>query len=308
MESEPEEMMRPPEPTRTSEISPVEAVSPKRTRIEALVHLLGDDDVKIRSSAWEHLEQIGVSVVPGVSRAAAEAADSRVRGQADRFLVEWRRREVFREWVDFVGADDVDLEQGALLIARSEYPDIETRAVSDVLDEFAEVLRRRLATVRTVDAAVGRLVDLLQGELGFRGNVEDYYDVDNSYLHRVVERRLGIPVTLSVVHLLVARRLSIPLEPVGLPLHFLLKFDTSVGLRRVERFLDPFHRGELLSSRDCERFLRENGVRFRDMHLRSIPDRAVLSRMLGNLLKVYHGKQDQRRLSRVSAMLTLLEG
>jgi regulator of sirC expression with transglutaminase-like and TPR domain len=299
--------MDPPRPITSTKTQPLEAESLERTRTEALVHLLGDDDAKIRSTVWDHLEQIGAAVVPVVSRAVVESADPLVRAQAEKFLLEWRRREVFHEWVVFCKATDVDLEAGALLIARTEYPEIDTGSVGDTLDEYAGVLRRRVATARSTDSAVKALVDLLHGELGFRGNVEDYYDADNSYLNRVIERRIGIPITLSAVHLLVARRLSIPLEPVGLSFHFLLKFETSAGRGRSERFVDPFHGGDLLSSRECAKFLRANGVSFREMQLKSISDRAMLSRMLGNLLQIYHRKADQRRLNRITAMLKLLE-
>jgi len=302
-----------------------------RSRAEALVHLLGDDDAGIRATAWEHLERLGVSALDAVEVASRSSEDARVRVQSSEFLLEWRRRGVFAEWVEFCRGGDFDIESGAFLIARTEYPDADVGAARAQLDEYAAVLRRRLVTVRSAEGAVDALVELVHQELGFRGNVKDYYDADNSYFHRVIERRVGIPISLSILYLAIARRVSIPLEPVGLPLHFLLKIAVpsraaaagrptsgrptsgrptsgrpASGRRQTELFVDPFHRGERLTSRECARFLHEHGVTFRDGFLDAISDRVVLYRMLGNLLKIYHGRRDERRSSRVTALLDLL--
>ena len=292
-----------------------------------MIHLLGDEDPKIRSSVWSQLEPLlddqmvgGEPILDELSEAERSSPDPRVRKQAGKFLLENRRREVFQEWVSFCresrGSDggDLDLETGAFLIGRSEYPDADIEGARETLDNFAKVLRGRITTARSTESAVVALADMLAKEIGFRGNVEDYYDAENSYLHRVIDRRLGIPITLATVYLCVARRLGLSLEPVNLPMHFLLKFETVSGTRRsgsgrgkAERFVDAFHGGEILSSRDCAAFLKENGVTCRAEHLRSVPDRQVLARILGNLLKIYQGQDDSRRMNRVTAMLRLLE-
>jgi regulator of sirC expression with transglutaminase-like and TPR domain len=279
-----------------------------RSRTEALIHLLGDEDAGIRSAAWDHLERLGEPVVPAIAAAADASSDPRVRRQARQFLRERRRREALRAWVEIAKRPELDLEEGAFLIARSEYPEADVEASRAVLDEYAGVLKRRIATARSTEGVVDALVGLLTGDLGFRGNEVDFFDPDNSYLHRVIDRKLGIPISLAAVYLCVARRLAIPLEPVGLPLHFLLKFRSRGHGRETDHFIDPFHGGERLSSADCARFLRENGVQFHEGHLRAVSDREMLARMLANLLKIYHAKGDRRRLERVSAMIKLVEG
>jgi len=272
------------------------------SRIDALVRLLGDDDPKIFSVAWDQLEKIGEPALAVLEQAKCEAEDKRVRIQSGRFLKEWSRREVLRRWVAFCRRGEIELERGALLLAESEYPEVDMLAYRRALDGYALVLRNRLATARTTDEAVKRISTLLFGEVGLRGNATEYYNPENSYLNRVLDLKRGIPISLATVFLLTARRLSIPVEGVGMPQHFLLKYRGSTQ----EVFVDVFHGGKLLTVRDCARLLSDAQVVFHHDYLRTVSDREILIRMLGNLLRVYHSVEDQRRYDRVSAMLKLL--
>jgi regulator of sirC expression with transglutaminase-like and TPR domain len=189
-----------------------------------------------------------------------------------------------------------------LLIARSEYPDFDASVFGRVLDEYAAVLAPRLLGVSSVDESVRRVSAFLFGDVGFRGNAKEYYDPENSYLNRVLERRLGIPITLATVFLLVARRLGLPVHGVGLPQHFILKFRGKDG----EVFMDPFGGGKFLGVKDCARYLSEKHVPFLDAYLRAVTDGEILTRMLGNLLRIYIAQDDQSRCDRVSGMLKAL--
>ena len=273
-----------------------------QSRIDALVRLLGDDDPKILSVAWDHLERIGEPVLAVLEKARQEAPDVRVRVQSGRFLKEWSRREVLRSWVDFCRRREVELEEGSLLIARSEYPDVDVDAYRRVLDGYAQVLRQRLERARTTEEAVKKIAHLLFNEVGLKGNAVEYYNPDNSYLNRVLDLKRGIPISLGVVFLLTARRLSVPVEGVNMPRHFLLKCRAPSH----EVFVDCFHGGRLLDAHDCARLLADAQIAFLPDHLRAVSDREILSRMLGNLLRIYHSVEDQRRAGRVAAMLKLV--
>lgn len=272
------------------------------SRIQALVSLLGDEDEKILAVAWRELENIGSPALPFLREASRDSGDERVRVQSQRFLVEWDRREVFREWVRFCRGSEPDLEEGGFLIARSEEPYCDVPRYAGCLDEYADVLRRRLAMVTSVDQAVKRIGRFLFDELGFRGNSSDYYRADNSYLHRVLDLKTGIPISLATLFLLVSRRLSIPVEGLSTPRHFLLRYRGAGG----ELFIDAFHGGRVLNLRECTRFLAMMGVQLKEEHLRPVSDKDILVRMLNNLFRVYWNEGDRRRSNRVAAMLKLL--
>jgi regulator of sirC expression with transglutaminase-like and TPR domain len=272
------------------------------SRVKALVRLLGDEDPKICSVAWQHLERMGVPVLPYVRKALQDAPDARVQVQCQRFLTEWTRREALRRWATFSKGGPLQLEDGVFLLAATEYPEVDMIPFRRRLDDFASTLRGRIATVRSTDEAVARIADFLFGEVGFRGNSEDYYSSENSYLNRVLDRRLGIPISLSALFLLVARRLSVPMHGVGLPRHFVLKFRGRSG----EVFVDPFHGGRFLSTRDCLRFLSKAQIPYLADCLRAVTDAEIITRMLGNLLRIYLNAGDQRRYDRISLMLKVM--
>ena len=169
----------------------------------------------------------------------------------------------------------IDLAEAALLIGAAGDPGIEPSRWLAELDGYAARL-----------ADLGALRHRLFVELGFRGDARNYYDAENSFLHRVIARRLGIPITLSVLTIEVGRRAGIALDPVGMPGHFL------VGIPGQDAWLDAFAGGELLDLAGCEaRFRASTGtgpeVAFGPHLLRVVGPFSVLSRMLANLGVVY---------------------
>ena len=138
---------------------------------------------------------------------------------------------------------------------------------------------------------IGQINWVMYVEEGFRGNTEDYFDPANSYLNEVVERKLGLPISLSVLYRDVARRVGLPLSCVNLPMHFALR----VAGREDPLFVDPFHEGRLLDLAECERFL--GGLAGRNIRLSpeecaSCDASVTVARMLRNLKAVYLDRKD----------------
>lgn len=188
----------------------------------------------------------------------------------------------------------VDLGEAALLIAEDAYPGLHVPGYLRRLDEIAEPLQGHVGKDSSLAELVPALNGHLFGELGFRGNAEDYYDPRNSYLNEVLDRRLGIPITLSVVYIEVARRIGLTVVGVGLPGHFIVEArrDTSSVL------LDPFHGGATLTQEDCERLVQEvygDSIPFSEEQLAPVRKRQILTRMLNNLKKSYLAEDDPDR-------------
>src|SRR5262245_26417260 len=139
----------------------------------------------------------------------------------------------------------VDLGQAALLIAQEDYPGLEVRPYIAKLDALAASAAAVTQGLAPEEATIA-LVEHLFNKEGFRGNEDNYYDPRNSYLNEVLDRRLGIPITLALVAMEVARRLRLPLVGVGLPGHFVLRYSS-----RGELIFDPFRGGRRLTLEDC---------------------------------------------------------
>ena len=145
--------------------------------------------------------------------------------------------------------EKIDLIRGALVIARAEYPHLEIEEYAGRIETMA---RRVAALAGNLDpqATLAALNNVVFEQAKLRGNREDYYDPRNSFLNDVLDRGLGIPITLSIVYMEVARRVGFPLSGVGMPGHFLLKHYRENG---QEILIDCFNRGEVLLSRqDCQ--------------------------------------------------------
>jgi regulator of sirC expression with transglutaminase-like and TPR domain len=199
----------------------------------------------------------------------------------------------------------IDLGEAALVIAAEEQPGLDPHPWLDRLDQLGERLRPRLRRVRNDIDRLACLVDFLFGEEGLRGNAEDYYDPRNSYLNEVLDRRLGIPITLAVICMEVGKRADIPLEGVGFPGHFLLRLSDQPHV-----MIDPFESGRFITQRDCEELLARltNGdMRFDTRLLRTAGPRQIIHRMLNNLRGVYLNRGDVQRVFGVLDRMLLLD-
>ena len=191
---------------------------------------------------------------------------------------------------------DADLAEAALTLATLEYPALEIARYLGILDGSADSAARSLAGRDDPEEAVCALSAYLAGECGYIGNSAEYYDPRNSFLNDVITRRTGIPITLSIVYLAVARRLGLPLFGVGLPGHFIVKFDDGKNIL----LLDPFNAGKLLDRSGCEDLARSaagRDIRLSDEHLSAATNHSIIVRMLYNLRGIYsHSLQHRKGL------------
>ena len=189
------------------------------------------------------------------------------------------------------------LDEAALLIAAHARPGLDVAHYLARLDDLAAGVG---------EPVLAEVTHQLFGVEGFRVNDEDYYDPRNSYLDEVLDRRLGIPITLSVVLIEVARRLGIGLAGVSLPGHFLVRL-----LGEPPVFLDAFGGGLLLGEAECEeRFRLQQGpaAPFDPRYLEPVPTVDVIARMLNNLRSVHLERQDSAALDWVLQLRGLLPG
>jgi len=189
--------------------------------------------------------------------------------------------------------DELDLLTGALLVARDAYPELDVSAHVACIDVLARELGESRPWRLPLGAQAAALVDHLYRRHGFRGNESEYQDPKNSYLNVVLERHVGIPVSLAVVYIEVARRCGLRADGVGFPGHFLMCIGEGPGAAIV----DPF-RGALPDRRALEKLLARSGQarRLEEDMLARTPTRHIVARMLMNLRGIYAAHGDYPRL------------
>ena len=208
-----------------------------------------------------------------------------------------------RRFAALIARPTVPLAEAALVIAEEEYPDLDPARYLHQIDALGQEVERGLSR-RDPASILRQIRKVLFEEAGFRGNAEAYYDPRNSFLNEVLERRLGIPITLSILYIEVAARVGLTLYGVGFPGHFLVKHVS--GTR--ETFIDPFHGGEILSADECVERMREMapGRVVEPRHLQPVAARQILGRVLHNLKKIYVETGDDVRALWVTDRLVML--
>ncbi|MBS0307766.1 MAG: tetratricopeptide repeat protein [Proteobacteria bacterium] len=201
--------------------------------------------------------------------------------------------------------DDLPLFEAALAIAQDADPEPDLIATQAMIDSFADQLNRRLTQDAAIIQKLRMLNHLFYEELGFAGNVNDYYDPDNSYLHRVLETRRGIPISLAVIYMELASQIGLEIKGVSFPGHFLMRLSLPAG----EIVLDPFN-GASLSREELEERLapyveQQPKLQLVDC-LQAAHPRAILTRMLHNLKVLFFERADWNQLLAVQQRLVIL--
>jgi regulator of sirC expression with transglutaminase-like and TPR domain len=269
----------------------------------ALLKLLSDDDPsvwhavrgKILSTghhAEKWLRPHTLSEDPVTRRRVQEILDHLARQAADdRFLAFCLKQ-----------GEDFDQEHAVWLLALTRYPEINVAAYQALLDSYAGDLRERIGGQPPSRETLLILNHYLFDELGFQGNESHYYDPDNSYLNRVIDRRTGNPISLCMVYLFVARRLQLPIAGVAMPGHFICRFQTSTEAA----YIDTFNRGRLLSKADCVRYLQQSSYGTHEGVLSPASSRRALLRICSNLHQIYLQLKLKEEIARLQRYVVAL--
>ncbi|NJP08877.1 MAG: tetratricopeptide repeat protein [Leptolyngbyaceae cyanobacterium RU_5_1] len=201
--------------------------------------------------------------------------------------------------------EQVSLERAALYIALEEYPDLDVEEHLNALDTIALDVQDRLPAESYPLKILRKINQYLYEDLGFVGNTAEYYDPRNSFLNDVIERRTGIPISLSLVYLAIAQRIDFPMVGIGMPGHFLIRPVVS----EMEVFIDVFHQGEILFAQDCQERMAQiyqQPVELRPEFLEAVTPRQFLMRMLTNLKVIYIDRSNfQKALAATERILLL---
>jgi len=275
---------------------------PSANDIDIIIGLLEDPDPDIVDKMRRKLYELGHDTVSQILEAVSDGRPAhREASRVLRWLKAPRPEAALQSLLDS-DAEDIDLEAGLFAVAKSVYPEIEKHSISDSLDRLASGIEAGInpsyhpvRNVRTLNA-------YLFDELTFRGK-QDYDkdpDPDLSFINRVLERRTGIPISLSCVYLLVGWRLDLPLVGVDMPMHFILRYEGENPF-----YIDPFHQGRILTANECGDLI---GKPIDDETLAIASNLRILIRTTGNLFMTYTALGDELRAESMKSYIDLLQG
>jgi regulator of sirC expression with transglutaminase-like and TPR domain len=269
----------------------------------ALLSLLADEDPVIYRTVREKLLSCGPPAAEWL-RPHTMSSDPALRRRARQIVLHFDRQAADDHFLAFClrHGEEFDLEQGAWLFAQTQYPLINVEAYQALLDGYANELRDRLRFTADPHDVLTIINQYLFSELAYAGNEEDYYDPANSYLNRVMDRRTGNPINLCLLYILLARRLRLPVAGIGLPGHFICRYQST----SAEIYLDPFNRGKALTKADCVRYLLNANCSLRDDYLAPATPRRLLLRICSNLHQVYQRLEQAVEAMRLQRYLVAL--
>ena len=197
------------------------------------------------------------------------------------------------------------LLEGALAIAWEEYPRMDLGYYREIFDRMVDDLQPRIAKMHYPLKVVQEINQYLFAEQGFRGNDGDYYDPRNSFITDVLERRLGIPMSLSLVYMVICDRLGFPMDGISFPAHFIIR----PRHPDLEIFIDPYNKGEILFPEDCAAKLTQlygYEIPLQPEYLEPVSIRRILDRLLTNLKLIYlRRREPDKALAAIERSLML---
>jgi regulator of sirC expression with transglutaminase-like and TPR domain len=281
----------------------IEAEELSESRKAALVNLLADEDPAIYQNIRQKILSFGPSAAEWL-RPHTLSREPTLRRRTQELVLKFDRQTADNSFLAFClnQGQELDLEQGAWLLAQTQYPDINVEGYRALFDSYTTDLGEQVAQAADAESALTCVNKYLFDSLGFFGNEQNYYDPDNSYLNRVIDRRTGNPINLCLVYMLMARRLKLPVTGIGLPGHFICRFQSSAQ----EIYIDAFNHGKLLSKADCVQYLLQGNYSVRDDYLAPVTPRRMLLRVCGNLHQIYLHLNNTESATRIQRYLVAL--
>ncbi|PTM16712.1 MAG: hypothetical protein DA446_01490 [Bacteroidetes bacterium] len=281
-------------------------MSVNESEVRSLVYLLEDPDPSVQDGIKSRFLELGEQIIPMLDRFKNETNAEHERTSIREVMYELTLHSVLEDFTDLIQrgvTSREELEDALLLISRLEEPTLRTGEYKRKLDQFAREIGPEISYNPSLEEKMKILLRYVFKELRFRGDAKNYHNSDNAYLHRVIDRRKGLPIMLSMVVIFLARRLHLPFYGVNMPIHFMLMYQRPGG----NILIDPFDAGRIVSTDQCYYFLKRNSIDPRPEHLIRATELQILARCIRNLMHSYAKKDQMERAQDLQIMLDLTE-
>jgi regulator of sirC expression with transglutaminase-like and TPR domain len=267
---------------------------------EAIIRLLRDSDPETVNLTKQQLVLGGAGAITDL-RDLLTADDPQVTVHVREILTELETQHAKEAFEEICGtiSNLVDLEQACWYLAQIFQPGIDIEAYQKTVEAWSRALGDRLLRCDSDSSRATAMAQFFGKELGLRGNEDDYYNARNSLLPCVMDSRLGIPISLSLLYMIVGRRAALQVEGINLPGHFVVRHGSVM--------LDPFHEGRILTASDCVQILSGQNRTLHQDHLQTAHPKLILIRMLANLLYIYQHEQNGPLHKMITQWIHLLD-
>ena len=284
----------------------VRFVMTNKAEIESLIYLLDDPDPEVQNGVQNRFQELGEHAVPLLDQYKSESVKDSERQNINEIIHNITYGSLLE---DFTGVIDSgvsgrrSLEEALFILARFGNPTLRAAEYRDKLDDLARQIGSDIAYTPSLNEKMRILLHFVFRELRFRGDSKNYHDPENAFLDRVIDRRKGLPIMLSVVVMSIARRLNLPFYGANMPIHFMLVYQT----HNQNILVDPFDGGTIVTYDQCYYFLKKNGIEPRAEHLERAKESEILARCIRNLMHSYAKNHQEQKVADLKELLALVE-
>lgn len=282
-----------------------------KTEVSALISLLDDPDEQVYLQIREKLLSMGFEVIPALENAWENSFDTILQQRIEGIIHRIQNDALVRGVKEWSLPENQDLLTGALLVARSQYPDINEAQVRKHIEQIKQDIWLELNNNLTALEKVRVINHILFDVHNFSGNTSNFHAPQNSYINNVLETKKGNQVSLSIIYAVIAQDLRIPIYGVNLPEHFILSYvDQSVNPQMITSvedvvlfYINPFSRGSVVSKKEIEAFVRQQRLEPKPEFFAPCSNLSIIRRLLNNLMASYEklgypNKVDELRVLR----------
>lgn len=277
-----------------------------KSEIESLIYLLEDPDPEVQMGVKRRFRELGEQAVPLLDQFRSESIHDSERNTINEIIYNITIGSLMEEFsllLENGVQNSLTLEKAVLMLSRFGNPTIRVEDYERKLDQMARQIGTDIAYTPSIQEKMQILLQFVFRELRFRGDSKDYHSPENAFIDRVIDRRKGLPIMLSLVVIFIARRLNLPFYGVNMPIHFMLMYQT----HNQQILIDPFDGGTIVTYDQCYYFLKKNGIEPRPEHLQKADEAEILARCIRNLIHSYGKSNQDRRVRDLRELLQIIE-
>ena len=278
--------------------------------IKALISLLDDTDKEVFIHIEEKLRSLGRDAIPYLENAWANSFDVLQQQRIEAIVHKIQFETLLEELKLWIHSGDQDLLEGAILVARYQYPDLDNEKIREQLNKIKRDIWLEINENMTALEQVNVINHILFVKSGFSGNTSNYHAPQNSFINTVLESKKGNPLLLSIIYQMLCQQMNIPVYGVNLPEHFIVVFldketEFDPELKRVLFYINPFSKGTVFGKSDIDQFISKLNMEPQPGHYLPCTNFEMIQRMLRNLTFSYQKLGDKEKVDEIEAMLKL---
>ncbi|MFM7015232.1 MAG: transglutaminase-like domain-containing protein [Bacteroidota bacterium] len=278
--------------------------------VRALISLLDDSDKEVYNHIQEKLISLGREVIPFLEDAWSHAFDAVLQQRIEGIVHRIQFENLLEDLKLWIHTNDEQLFEGALLVARYQYPDMDVSRIQEQMQQIKKEIWLELNENLTALEIINILNHILFTNYNFTGNTANYQAPQNSFINIVLESKKGNPLTLGIIYLTIAQLLGLPIYGVNLPEHFILAYcgldeQEQINKKNVLFYINPFSKGTVFGRNDIDVFVNRLNLKPQDSYYYPCSNRDMILRMIRNLSFSYQKLGDTDKVDELAQMIAL---